>query len=40
LRSMDAERQQLRAVNSKWVTLLMSLYNAHQHMPSSSISWI
>jgi hypothetical protein len=24
---MDAERQQLRTVNSKWVTLLISLYN-------------
>jgi len=27
LRSMDAERQQLRTVNSKRVTLLISLYN-------------
>jgi hypothetical protein len=33
LRSMDVERQQLRTVNNKYATLLMSLYNAHAIFP-------
>ena len=28
LRSMDAERQQLRTVNSKWVTVVITLYSS------------
>lgn len=28
LRSMDAERQQLRTVNSKWVTVVITLHSS------------
>lgn len=28
LRSMDAKRQQLRTVNSKWVTVVITLYSS------------